>query len=293
MGRWWWMGLLTLACSVRVEDYGRRYAQARCEREQRCGSIAKAVDCTRPDLFADTFPEQPLLNAGLVSYSAIDAAACLQRLRDTTCTTPVSLMPDCRRTFQGTLGEGAACQDSPAMTCAAGLVCGAQSSCGTCIVATGEDQRWTPGRPCDVGLFRYSDGGVLADSICVRARGLEQRCSPGIFCERWLRCTDAGVCAFPEPLVSPDGGGFREAGEPCGTGQVPCKEGLRCVAASCSLLLSNGVRCDDDADCLSGRCFERRCTAKVPEGGACTLDGDCAELPCIAGRCDGAITVCR
>lgn len=272
--RWLWGVVVLAGCSVALEDWGRASGQARCERAQRCGSLSRAIDCTRPGVWSDASVEKVEFDRQHVGYSASAAAACIARIKEDVCSVVSDFTPECRAAFPGKLQEGAPCGLPLRDECGPGLVClvDAPSLCGRCVTATERGQPLTSDHPCAWGLVRAPGAGDAA--ICEPRVGPGESCSQRA-CVEWLACTRAtGTCEQGAPSVT---SAIGEVGDAC---DVPdfrrfdirtCLPGLICTDGACVALSAFNAACEEDADCLSHHCgAEGLCTApRAPDAPLC------------------------
>lgn len=288
-----WVGgwLLLMSCSVPVQDWGPVMGQARCEREQRCGRLSTSVNCKRPEVWSESFPEQAELEANQVGYSGSAAAACVELLRAESCNADVFNQPSCRETFPGRLPEGAPCGVPSVDACGPGLIClgGSPRGCGSCVTATSQGKEPSVTHPCAWGLTPVWDGGL--GSSCEPRGALGESCA-GRSCLEWLRCVDRltanPVCRQPPPRFQtdpPDAGALGQACVILIYGEF-CLAGLTCLDGGCVALGGYGAPCTTSFECVSGHCLDGACAAPLPRGASC------GEAACAPGLFCGAEGVC-
>lgn len=289
MKRWvvaWMVGFTGCSSVIPMSEYCQRVAQTECEVQQRCGLWSTAFDCGRVKAAYDCLePYGPALDAGVLQYDGVAAAACLAALREPRCEDGLgaswrrrSSEPSCRSVFHGTASEGQACG-----VCAVGLSCWVNSSfCGTCVPTPDAGLVALPGEnePC----FRIEgdgDGCVLGMSCeedasgtyrCVRQPGAGEACGPGP-CREGAACV-GGVCVTKA-----------RAGEACGA--VGCERGLFCDAnGTCVVLRQLGEACASTTECAWSLCVDGVCRGPQTEGEPCSDELTCASsLACVDGVC--------
>lgn len=302
----WLVGVVLLAgCTVAVEDWGRVAGQARCERDQRCRGLSWSVDCTRPGVWPLSPVEQAALNSRQAGYSPSSAAACIERMRTSGCSTKVEKTVECRAAFPGMLSEGAACGQPLFDSCGSGLVClraESTSLCGTCATATPRGGEPNFLHPCDWGLRRVydPDGGVVR---CEARAKAGESCRSGDDCLEWLFCVQAsvvspGTCDEGESgqsRPSPEAISPPEVGQVCVSqpsystyGYQTCPSGLVCLNDACTALGALDAACVQDAECLSGRCLDGACAPPRGLGVPCSAENCVAGLGCTGDGDGGA-----
>ena len=191
----------------------------------------------------------------------------------------------CVTYWEGTLGEGEACQGGVASDCEAGLVCQfeGQTCPGTCV---------TPEPPCVEGSCQEGDYCNSA-ARCVPRVQVGQAC--GATVEGALHesaCAAGGYCA-DEVCVAQVA-----AGAACtGSFERECEEGYTCLctdegcsAKACAPQVELGEPCAQASQCADGRFCNfttNECDDRKDEGEACPESyGACKPgLVCAGGEC--------
>lgn len=312
------VGLAGCAAQVPMEEFCQREAQSECESLQRCGLKSAAIDCAKAELFDDClWPYRPALEAGVMRYDGVAAAACLSAISEHKCED--GLLVFVRRGDEAcqAVVVGQATEGQPCGVCAAGLQCNATAlSCGVCVktpvtssALPGESEPCLSpigdGPGCRPGFFCRSQPSSQAR--CVRQPGLGEACTDEVPCNLGSNCVE-GVCVA-----------LAKAGEPCAP--RGCEAGLYCDASgACAVPGPSGSACSSDEacalfNCVDGvcrgapregqpcpeggfcsntlACHDGVCVARVPVGGACS-GSDCAGFGvCVDGVCRDATLECR
>jgi len=210
-----------------------------------------------------------------VSYNGNAAATCFEAIRaDLAACNNFSDVgdnePACRQVFQGTLPNGAECQES--IECARpaeGSVGCSQDDLGVRRC----DQRplGVLGSPCEGTCSR--EGNV---TFCSLGGSGAARCykNDGLFCDD----TGTGTC---QRLVA--------IGGDC-TGFKECVDGAFCDGTVCAARLPVGSACGGDSECAAtAYCETGFCVVRKPVGATCTFDVECAGGGCNNGVCEDAL----
>ena len=234
-----------------------RGAVLRGEAEVRLGAVAACLETLEQVGQACLGPERALGPCGVVAWVGVDPGA-----------------------------AGASCAEAP---CAAGLVCGSDTTCvvpgGTCtsdadcvLTERCKDERcWSPNisdarKSCEDSETCGGDTECIASGArtCERAQ-LGDACGSDDGCPPWSYCAfdeggQAGTC-----VTSP------AQGEPCGSA-IWCAEGLACVAGLCAPKPGRGdacamgpggpVVCAENLSCIDGLCASQPVTGEACAMGA-------------------------
>lgn len=262
---------LTLAsCRVSLESYCDERFRAGCDFGQRCGTVTRAVDCSRRTAVSDCLDgTRSGVETGLVKYDAEAAAACMRGLRTRACDDfkePVA----CLDVFFGTALEGEACG-----SCARGLTCTQGATCGVC--AKRPPPVPLPAAPPCVGTISSvtcAPNSACVNGVCVSPGPVGAPCAPGP-CEAGTFCdaTTSKCARIPE------------VGEACVFPQL-CRSGLTCLEGICVLVGEPGAPCVVASQCRTEVCLEGVCLARSAAGEPCDGTRFCRdELECVAGLC--------
>ncbi|PKN44357.1 MAG: hypothetical protein CVU59_11845, partial [Deltaproteobacteria bacterium HGW-Deltaproteobacteria-17] len=232
--------------------------------------------------------------------------------------------------------EDAVCIEDDA--CVPGLACSAQDLCAVveapCTDPTdcGENALCTAtqarvcepvaedGQPCtqdqDCGAASWCD-----TDLCAPRPGDAQPCAAGVWCAPGLACSLAtGLCAaIPQdgepcalsamgPFVCDEGlaclsdtcGPLPGPGEPCGSGDNACAEGLGCSfntdgTSTCEPRVGAGETCTNDRQCLEGTYCEYAtmlCTTVATTGAPCEDGNECGPAGACVPESGGGPFVC-
>lgn len=270
---------------------------ARCRQLQRCGWIITTLDCAVvPSTLDCSEPlEQARLDAGVVTFDAAAATACIEALTERACdANPAKPVSACQAVLAvvggrpgarcGLCGDGAEC-DRPGPT-----------SCGTCVAR--QPFRFPQlGEPCFSPLVDGPgcDDGLACSVTCEPFKVQGEACDVGQ-CRPGLQCS-AQVCvpfgdvneACEPPSRSCKGGLWCDAGR-C----VPNPEpGEPCPDGTCSQHPGQGEACDGLCATADLRCLDATCVEAKARGEGCQADNECVSWRCVDGRCWDLALDCR
>ncbi|MBX7100339.1 MAG: hypothetical protein K1X89_21660 [Myxococcaceae bacterium] len=227
----------------------------------RCGALALGAACAVPS------------DCGKSAYCrGLRVDVNYQPLALGTCTARIALGAACadEQLDEGCTQEAASCLDGtcqlpPSYTRDAGATCDSTDHCKA-------------GSFCDLAPIYLDDGGAaVRTGTCAPLRGFDGGCPGYSGCNAGLTCVvglssckpvpvEDGGCGFdqgpcPSGLICSDylsPGTLtcqreRATGQTCETNQLPCHTGA-CVANTCQPPQSNGTRCLQNKECVSGRC---------------------------------------
>ena len=243
-----------------VAAFAQRLASVVCSKLEACASILPIVldPWSCEDAFVQLFfrPDvlQEQVDAGELTYSASDAASCLDSLASLSCedigleNLGAVIDASCRAALHGGQDTGEACVED--IQCQPGLYCFRGSSCpGTCQPYVSEGGDCSGGEQCAPAL-------VCANGMCVMPVGEGDSCTPsGIpACGPGLACdSDTNTCQriFPTPSA--------DLGDSCNpmvgsASAVFCASGLSCAFAG-----------EDSSGMPTFQCIE----ANLAEGAPC------------------------
>lgn len=276
-------------------DYCLALAQARCERERRCGFLDEAQRSTcLGRLEAECLEPFARVRAGAARFDPGAALACVGAARSPPCIEgPRALAPACEvhQLFHAAGVSGSGCVDS--QDCVAGFCFGTARQCRTCRpFRTGTESCTAIDLRCDPSsAFCPAGSGARA---CTALR------SDGAACGSSSECA-TGWCNYRGnvPGEGPDTCGRLAGGARCGD-PGDCRPGTWCQGYAfdgvsvtpgvCSLRTPLGQPCSnqpDDDGCLEpGTCLEGRCV--VPSAYSLDAGAECEGLT----QC-GESTFCR
>jgi hypothetical protein len=253
---------------VAIGDYGSQLIAANCAFYARCGIFPTAALCqTAISVGSGFLTLQADVAAARIVYSATQAGACLEAIRNTPCGIADQFAADavpspCTAVFSGTVAPGAACYTGEecvgAGVCVLAAACPAGCCAGTCVapVAAGGN---CAAAPCPTGT--YCRGTQTATTMTFRCT--PQATALGSVC-------DAADGCVPPLFCIPDG-----------TGTGTCERSLPARGAACD----PNTGCDDSHDYCDASGI---CAKLVDVGSPCTttpLDNCIYYADCVAGIC--------
>ncbi len=310
--------------TVPEADFARRYFEARCALEERCGYIPPGAVDRCADLYQAYGYDQTfayLLADPHVVYDGAAMACCFEDMLEMSCFGSDAVPASCNLALRGTLANGEACSE--------GFQC-AEANCledeGRCAPAPRDGESCEDN--CAEGLICAWDdedewgefgtcqpyGGV--GDPC----GYHDDCGPGLLCDAaWNgedyvgtckppaasgeRCTEWLPCATPDLYCARTASGSEEgtcvarlaAGAACspdvGFDDDPgCSIGLDCRSQGsgsvCVVPADEGEPCVAFRDCAYGLiCFEGTCEAFLAPGESCEGREDLCVGRCADGVC--------
>jgi hypothetical protein len=245
---------------IPLEALAQTYGQVYCARLARCeglsdgGGLMSAFARSSPDAcmawLAERLQVEKLrdLEAGLIGYDPVAAAACLDRVA-ADCGADFAIEPVCAQVFPGRLELGQGCEESD--TCQPGLHCRVeprQAYCGGACVRSP-----SLGEPCkDAGwVCSQSDGPAYCeqDGDLCKPRPEPVQVRPGELCGRGAiagqpeslgLCGDGYVCLRPPSASTSTCQPVLRPGDACGA-EGACPIGTLCRAPSGTILTCQPV----------------------------------------------------
>jgi hypothetical protein len=291
--------------SVSLDDFEGAYLDAYCEGAVKCGGQPSLAAC-KASLNLDTNSFLTLFGAaksGTIKYDEEQAAACLDSVREPSCT------------FEGLHGDDP-CSEALTGTVAMGGECFISAECVGGATCTATDENCDDNTMCCPGTCGTPSVDVAAGAPCgendicpnnqyckLPETGDVGTCtalltSVGAACDDFFACADPMICNLlsETPTCEKSVGTGEtcdpEALIPCVEDRDHCDESNTCVGP-----LAEGAVCESSSDCAADSTCLDTCQQNIAAGGACSANGpDClGDLECVNGTCqlDPAGMSCR
>ena len=274
------LGAGLLACTPSIEDYPAELEEAFCAWQHACHQYERPGECIEANAL-ESDPDYTYLAAavvqGNVEYDRDAAAACLDAIRERSCTFEDDAKSVCDGVFHGRIGRNGPCLSTA--ECAGNAVCGFEPNCadmccvGACRVFADPVKIGEPcsfgGVGCEEDAFCANDPITFIPTVCTA------RVEAGGDCSLGQPCVDTAACDGSECRKIE----LRAPGEQCSGEFIACEEPGVCSGFEgaeppvCVVAAELGAPCDFDIPCIRFDTFcdenSKLCTLLPGPGQGC------------------------